>query len=357
MTMNVTVPNWDGKQWHDFHVRALERLSSIPGVRNAAFGWGLPLTGDKWIDFVAIEGRPGTDKLADTLTVAKRSVTPDYFEALGMQIVTGRSFRSSDNWENWKNPPDPAPGENPFVCIINQAMADRCFPNSNAVGKVLRVGPWRKRPCEIVGVMANTRTEALGQGAEPEIYIPFLQCPVFSKHLVVRTVSDPASLIPAVRRELRAVDPTVAIERVKTFDQIRAESVATQTFAMRLLVGFSLLGSVLALIGIYSVLSLSVGSRRREIAIRIAVGAQRLDVLGLIFRQGFKLIAGGLILGTAAALALAQVIRALLFGVAPADPVTFAAVATLFTVVALLACWLPARRAATVDPMEALRYE
>ena len=126
---------------------------------------------------------------------------------------------------------------------------------------------------------------------------------------------------------------------------------------MRLLVGFSLLGSVLALIGIYSVLFLSVGSRRREIAIRMAVGAQRLDVLGLIFRQGFKLIAGGLIWGTAVALALAQLIRALLFGVEPADPVTFAAVATLFTVVALLACWLPARRAATVDPMEALRYE
>jgi putative ABC transport system permease protein len=357
LTMNVTLPNWDGKQWYDFHVRALERLSSLPGVKNAAFGWGLPLTGDKWIAPVTIEEQPNTGKLADTLIVAKRSVTPDYFDALGIRIVAGRGFRSGDNLENWKAWPEFVPGETPYVCILNQVMADRCFPNSSPLGRMVRIGPWRKRPCQIVGIAANTRTEALGQDAEPEIYIPFLQHPVFSKHLVLRTAADPTSLIPAVRRELRTVDPTVAIERVKTFDQIRAESVATQTFAMRLLVGFSLLGSVLALIGVYSVLSLSLGSRRREIAIRMAVGAQRLDVLGLIFRQGFKLIAGGLILGTAAALALAQVLRTLLFGVEPADPVTFAAVATLFTVVALLACWLPARRAAKVDPIEALRYE
>jgi putative ABC transport system permease protein len=357
LTMNVTLPDWDGQKMYDFHVQSLERLSSLPGVRKAAFGWGLPLTGDKWINFVTIEGQPGTDKLADTLTVAKRSVTPDYFDALGIPIVAGRGFRPSDNLENWKSRPEPAPGETPYVCIINQAMAERCFPNSNAVGRTMRVPPWRKRPCEIIGVVANTRTEALSQNPEPEIYSPFLQGPVFNKHLIVRTASDPKSLIHAVQRELRGVDPTVAIEHIKTFDQIRAESVAAQTFAMRLLVGFALAGSVLALVGIYSVLSLSVGSRRRELAIRIAVGAQCRQVLRLIFRQGLNLIAAGLILGTAATCALARVLRALLFGVEPTDAITFVAVATLFTAVALLACFVPARAATKVDPMEVLRYE
>ena len=143
----------------------------------------------------------------------------------------------------------------------------------------------------------------------------------------------------------------------ETFDQIRAESVASQTFAMRLLVGFSLAGSVLALVGLYGVLSLSVGSRKREIAIRMAVGAQPRDVLGVILTEGMKLIIAGLALGTGVALVLARVLKALLFGVAPADPMTFAGVALFFTAVALLACCIPARRAATIDPMTALRYE
>jgi putative ABC transport system permease protein len=357
LTMNVTLPDWDGQKMYDFHVRALERVSSLPGVRNAAFGWGLPLTGDKWFDTVTIEGQPSTDRLANTTTVAKRSVTPDYFDALGIQVVAGRGFRSSDNLANWKSRPEPAAGETPYVCIVNQAMAERYFPNSHAVGRMLRVSPWRKRPCEIVGVVANTRTETLTQSAEPEIYVSFLQGPVFNKHLIVRAASDPQSLIPAVRRELRAVDPTVAIEHIKTFDRIRAESVATQTFAMRLLVGFSIAGSVLALVGIYSVLSLSVGSRRRELAIRMAVGAQHRQLLALIMRQGLKLITLGVVLGTAAAVALARVLSALLFGVGPTDPLTFVSAVTLFTLVALLACWVPARRATKVDPLEALRYE
>lgn len=357
LTMNVTLPDWDGQRMYDFHTRALERVSSLPGVKSAAFGWGLPLTGDKWFDTVKVDAQPDTHRLAETLTVAKRSVTPGYFDALGIPIVAGRGFRPSDNLQDWKSRVDPAPGEAPYVCLVNQAMAERYFPNSNAVGRIMRVSPWRKRPCEIVGVVANTRTESLSQSAEPELYVSFLQGPVFNKHLVIRAASDPRPLTDAVQRELRAVDPTVAIEHIKTFDQIRMESVATQTFAMRLLIGFSLVGSVLALVGIYSALSLSVSSRRRELAIRLAVGAQHGQLLRLILRQGLNLIGWGLALGVLAAVALAQVLRALLFGVQPGDSATFASVAVAFSLVALLACWIPARRATKVEPMEALRHE
>src|SRR5207247_2826558 len=230
-------------------------------------------------------------------------------------------------------------------------------PKANPIGWTLRAFPWENRPCEIVGVVANTRTEALTQKARPEIYWCYWQFPPFTKHLVVRTVSDARLLIGAVQRELRAVDPTVAIEHVKTLEQIRSDSVAPQTFAMRLLVGFSLVASALALVGIYGVLSLSVGSRKRELAIRTAVGAQQRDILRLILREGLRLIAIGLSIGLVAALALGRVLRTFLFGVEPTDPGTLLGVAVLSAAVTLLACWVPARRATKVDPMEALRYE
>ena len=161
----------------------------------------------------------------------------------------------------------------------------------------------------------------------------------------------------AVQRELRAVLPTVAIENVKTMDQIRSESLASRTFAMQLLVGFSLVGSLLTLVGIYGVLALSVVSRRREIAIRAAVGADRRHIRNLVLAEGLRLIGGGVVLGIASALLLSRVLRSFLFGVEVTDPATFIGVGLLFTAVALLACWVPVRRAATVDPIEALRYD
>jgi putative ABC transport system permease protein len=164
-------------------------------------------------------------------------------------------------------------------------------------------------------------------------------------------------VIAAVQRELRAVDPTVAIEHVKTLEQIRADSLASRTFAMQLLAGFSIAGTVLTLVGIYGVLSLSVASRRREIAIRAAVGARRRDIRNLVLAEGSRLIAGGVIAGVALALMVSRIVRSLLFEVEPADPATLLAAGLLFTGVALLACWVPTRRAASIDPLEALRSE
>jgi putative ABC transport system permease protein len=175
--------------------------------------------------------------------------------------------------------------------------------------------------------------------------------------LLVRTTADPRTVLLAVERELRAVDPTAAIENVKTLEQIRDESLASRTFAMQLLVGFAVVGSALTLVGIYGVLSLSVTSRRRELAIRSAVGAQQKDIRKLVFGEGFRLIASGVVLGVALAMILSRVLRSFLFEVEPGDPATLAVVGLLFVAVALLACWVPVRRAEMVDPVEALRYE
>ncbi len=177
------------------------------------------------------------------------------------------------------------------------------------------------------------------------------------KHLVVRTTADPRAVELAVERELRGVDPTVAIEDPKTLEQIRDDSLASRTFAMQLLVGFSVVGSVLTLVGIYGLLSLSVASRRRELAIRTAVGAGRSDIRKLIFGEGFRLIACGVLAGIALAVILSRVLRTFLFDVRPGDPMTLIVVVALFVGVAMLACWVPVRRAERVDPLEALRYE
>ncbi len=342
LTMSVTSVEGD---WVGFHRRALERVSALAGVKYAAFAWGVPLTGNNWPATVEIEGQPAAGKASDQISMPLRSVTQDYFKLLGLPILNGRDFRSTDI----RNAPN--------VAVINQALADRYFPGTNPIGKKLWMDGRQRPATEIVGLVGNARTDDLTQTAAPEIYLSLWQASAFSKHLVVRTTADPRSFMAVVQRELHSVDPTVAIENVKTLEQIRGDSLASRTFAMQLLVGFSVVGSVLTLVGIYGVLSLSVASRRREIAIRTAVGAQRQDIRNLVFAEGFRLIAGGVISGIAAALVLSRVLKSFLFEVEPTDPATLIVVGLLFASVALLACWAPTRRAAKVDPIEALRYE
>jgi putative ABC transport system permease protein len=246
---------------------------------------------------------------------------------------------------------------------VNQAFADRYFPHEPALGRKFWMGSRTRQDGqpnpggEIVGVVANARTDDLSQAPEPEIYLCFWQARAFSKDLVVRTAGDPRGVMANVQRELHAVDPTAAVENVKTFDQIRDESLASRTFATKLLVGFSIVGSVLTLVGLYGILSLSVTSRRRELAIRTALGAEQRHLRGLVLSEGLRLIAGGVITGLAIALLLSRVLKSLLFGVAPTDPQTVIGVGAIFAAVAMLACWAPTRRAGKVDSLEALRYE
>jgi len=264
---------------------------------------------------------------------------------MGVGMLGGREFRSSDE------------GTTPNVAIVNQAFADRYFPHGNAIGRKIWLNGRDKPAMEIIGEISNGRTDDLTQEASPEIYLSLWQASAFSKHLVVRTSADPRSALVAVERELRAVDPTAAIESPQTLRQIRDDSLASRTFAMQLLIGFSVAGSVLTFVGIYGVLSLSVASRRRELAIRSAVGAEQKHIRKLIFGEGFRLILTGVIVGLALAIVLSRVLRTFLFEVQPSDPTTLIVVGVSSVGIALLACRVPVHRAARIDPLEALRYE
>jgi putative ABC transport system permease protein len=345
LTMNVTALQREHRERLAFDQQALERVSRLPGVENAAFGWGVPLTGNSSPRVVEIEGQPPASKPSEMPVFPERAVTEGYFELLGQPLVAGRDFRSTDN------------SDAPRVTIVNQAFADRYFPQSNPIGKKLWGFGQRDQQIEIIGVVTNGRTDDLTKPAEPEIYTSQWQFLAFTKHLLVRTEADPRALMASVQRELRAIDPTVSIENLKTLEEIRGDSLASRSFAMRLLMGFSIVASALTLVGIYGLLSLSVAARRRELAIRTAMGAGRRDILRLVLGEGLRLIAMGLTVGLAMAIVLSRVLRSFLFEVEPTDPVTLIAVGLLFFGVALLACWAPARRAAKVDPSEALRYE
>ena len=344
LTMSVTeVQSYS--TWGSFHRQALERVAALPGVQYAAFAWGVPLTGNNWPATLEIENQPPAVKESDKTALPLRAVTPDYFKLMSLALMEGREFRSTDD--------DKAPN----VAIVNQAFANRYFPHGSAIGRKFWMNGRDKLGTTIVGEIANGRTDDLTQEASPEIYLPLWQATAFSKHLVIRTVADPRTMVAAVERELRSVDPTAAIENVKTLEQIRDESLSSRTFAMHLLTGFSAVGSLLTLVGIYGVLSLSVASRRKELAIRSAMGAQQTDIRKLIFGEGFRLIASGVIAGVVLAIVLSRVLKSFLFEVQPSDPATLIAVAALCVGVGLLACWAPVRRAAKVDLLEALRYE
>jgi putative ABC transport system permease protein len=344
LTMNVTdVQSWS--TWGSFHRQALERVAALPGVQYAAFAWGVPLTGNNWPATMEIEGQPPAVKESDKTALPMRAVTPDYFKLMGIGLIDGRQFRSTDD------------NKAPIVAIVNKAFADRFFPHRGAIGRQFWMSGRDKPGTTIVGEIANGRMDDLTQAPSPEVYLPLWQANAFSKDLVIRTAADPRTMVAAVERELRAVDPTAAIENVKTLEQIRDESLSSRTFAMNLLTGFSVVGSMLTLVGIYGVLSLSVASRRKELAIRSAMGAQQTDIRNLIFGEGFRLIAGGVIAGVVLAIALSRVLKSFLFEVQPNDPATLIVVGALFVGVGLLACWAPVRRAARVDPLEALRYE
>lgn len=342
LTMSVTSVQMNEA---DFHRRALERVQALPGVEHAAYAWGVPLTGNNWPMRVIIEGQPVPASARDATELPLRSITSGYFEMLGLPLIEGRDFRSNDD--------DDAPP----VAIVNQAFADRYFPGATALGKkVWLFGP-DKAPNTIVGVVVNGRTDDLTRHAAPEIYGSFWQYSAYSKHLLIRTEAEPLAMASAVQGALREVSPYAAVEHIKTFDQIRDDSLAGHSFAMRLLAGFAAVGCLLTLVGIYGVLSLSVASRRLEIAIRTAVGAERRHIRNLIFFDGCRLIAGGVAAGLAGALVLSRVLRSFLYEVEPNDPATLIAVALLFIGVALLACWPPTRRATRVEPMGTLRCE
>lgn len=345
LAMTVTTVNRD--KWKEFHTQALERVATVPGVKYAAFAWGLPLTGNKWPARMHFPGEPGSPAIADKVELPLRAITQDYFKVMGMTLLEGREFRLSDDREA------------PRVIIVNEALVRQYFRGEHAIGRRIFFDGDAKyeRPLEIVGIVKDTRTEALNERPQPEIYQSLWQGQAFSKHMVVRTAGDPLPIAALIQREIRNVDPTSAAEKVMTMAEIKNQSMATTTFAMRLLMGFAGVATLLAIVGLYGVLSLSVGSRMKELAVRKAIGAQGHQIVGLIIGEGSRLIALGIILGIVAALAVGRLLETLLFDVKPADPLTLAGAAIVFAMIALLACLIPARRAGRVELMEALRQE
>jgi putative ABC transport system permease protein len=253
-------------------------------------------------------------------------------------------------------PPDPSTFTR--VAVVNRTFVDQYLGGGNAIGKqVARVVGTNRASFDIVGVVSDTRTVDLARAPEPEIYVSLLQQQAFSKHLVVRTTAPPSTIVGTVERELKAILPTAAVEYAQTLEQIRDRSLGSRTFAMRLLVGFAAVAAVLTLAGVYSVLSLAVTARRRELAIRAAVGADSGRIMGLVLRSGLGLIAAGIVVGLGVSFALSRGLQAMLFEVGPADPLTLIGAALAFSAVALIACALPAARAARVNPVEALKAD
>jgi putative ABC transport system permease protein len=342
LTMSVTAV--DG-EWQDFHERALERVAALPGVEAAAFAWGVPLTGNAWPSRLGIEGYVPPDPTDAIVSLPVRSVTSAYFDMLNQPVIVGRDFRASD-------------GQNaPRVAIVNETFVERYLGGGNAIGKSI----WRDQnedaPFSIIGVIGDSRTNDLTAAAEPEVYLSLWQAGAFSKHLVVQSSASPELIAGSVQAALREIAPTVAVENVKTLDEIRGESLASRNFAMQLLIGFAAIACVLTLGGVYSVLSLSVTARRREIAIRSAVGAERVRILNLVIRQGLRMLASGAIVGVLVSVAVSRLLQTWLFGVEAFDPVTMLGATVLFVLVGLVACWVPAYRASTIEPVEALRAE
>ncbi len=330
----------------NFWQQVLDRVRTIPGVESAAVGTSVPLTGSHRRSDVTIEGLP-TPGPGEFPHPDGHGISPAYTSAMGIPLLRGRTFTDADNETA------------PLVGLVNATMARRFWTNGDPIGKrILRGHPGvDKGWVTIVGVVADTKLYGLDNPARLEVYYPYRQQPEADMNLVVRSAVDPASLTSAVRAAVATIDKDQPIFDVHTMQQLVDDSISTRRLTLVLLGIFSALALILAAIGIYGVMAYTVALRTQEIGIRMALGAQQKDVLRLVLGQGARIAFFGVAIGLAVAAALARLLSSLLFSVSASDPLTFAAVAVLLVAVALLACYIPARRALRVDPIIALRYE
>jgi putative ABC transport system permease protein len=322
--------------------QTLGRLSSLPGVESAGATLSLPLSGGAGSRYFAIEGRPPQPP-GQGYNANLNFTAPGYFKTMGIPLVKGRDFGDQDIEGS------------PEVAIINEEMVRQFWPNEDAIGQRIRVGdgPWRT----VVGVVGNIKYKALDADTRQEMYWPYYQVGVGGGAMVVRTSGDPKEMIGAVRGTILEIDQNTPLYDVKSMEEIMTESVAGRWLNTLLLAVFGGAALLLAAVGLYGVISYSVTQRTHEIGVRMALGATSRDILKLVVGHGMALVAIGIVIGTAGAVALTRFMSSLLFEVTPRDPVTIAVIALVLAASAFLASYIPARRATRVDPMEALRYE
>jgi predicted permease len=332
-----------------FYRNALERIGSLPGVEAAAVTNKLPLDWQFNMPVVF------PDKSVEPQSVQVRMITSEYFRVMKMDVRQGRAFKDTDD------------SSAPPVAIVNEAFARRFFGGKDTLAQQLSVGrSTNDPPRAVIGVVGDIKQQGLDRPAPPMVFVPIPQVSdklmatirtFTSASFAVRTTVEPASLIPAIKREFASLDATLPLSHISSMEELASRSVASQRFNMLLLGAFAVLGLLLAAVGIYGVMSYTVAQHTREIGIRVALGAQRSDILKLVVGRGMALTAIGIAVGVFGSFALTRFIASMLFGVKATDPATFASIALLLASVALFACLVPARRATRVDPMIALRYE
>jgi putative ABC transport system permease protein len=345
LSVEVTLPATrypESQQRTAFFQQVLERVSTLPGVSAAAVVNSPPLSGRRNIDIFPIEGHPEPKGISDAPLADFRLISPDYFRMMGIPMLQGRGFTEGDAQNTAK------------VTIVSQAFATKFGAGENMLGKRLRVGnDWHT----VIGVVSDIRQSGLDEAAAPHVYVSYNQAGPTRAGLLVRTTTDPLSLVAAVRGQIQAVDRDQPIYNVNTMSAMIAAAVAPRRLNLVLLGSFAALALALAAVGIYGVMANLVTQRTGEIGLRMALGAQQVDVLRLVIGRGLRLTLVGMAVGLGASFALMRLMASLLFGVSANDPFTFAAITVLLLLVALLACYMPARRATKVDPLVALRYE
>ncbi len=347
LTMHITL---DGATYDrraaEYYRQLIDRIESLPDVTSAAAVTTLPMS-DVGVDFARPYWRQGdAEPVGDGDKVAVRMATPGYFKTMGISLLQGRGFTEQDRRDTVA------------VIIVNQSMADKVWPNENPLGKRLMLDYNRgKYAYEVVGVTGGIRYYGLKTDPRPEVFIPHAQNAYLPMNLVVRTASDPNRMVETIKTQVREMDPTQAVSNIRTMETLVSRSVATDRFSMWLLGLLAFLALALATTGLFSLLSYLVSQRTHEIGVRMALGARQRDVFRLVLGQGALLLAVGLAIGLGASFICARLFSSLLFETSPTDPLTFMITPALLSLAALLACYVPARRATKVDPLVALRTD
>ncbi len=345
LTLEIQLPvskYAEAQRRETFAQETMDRIAALPGVEAAAFISHPPFSGRQGLTVFRIEGKPEPRSRADAIRAGRRIISGDYFRAMGIPLLEGRTFNAADG------------ASAPPVAVISQTFAAKFFPNENPLGRRTQTAyGW----FTIVGIVGEVRHAGLDTELMPHVYFSFAQGSQFLTRVVIRTNNDPLSYVAAVRRQLQAVDRDLPIYEVFTMNELIAQSVAQRRFNLLLLGVFAAVALLLAAVGIYGVMSYAAAQRTHEIGIRMALGASRGAVFQLIIRQGMRVVAIGLLTGLFGAFALTRWMETLLFEVRATDPVTYVVIASVLAGVALLACFVPAHRATKTDPMFALRSE